>query len=705
MSSTLTAATLRNLGQKEYDKRKQAALEVENLARELRDASEFEKVAGLIQTLSTDLAESPLANLRKGALHALAGTAIGLGPANVTAVLPALLSPVLACFQDQDPRVRYYGCEALYNIAKVARGDSVAHFNAIFDGLFKLSADTDISVQNGMQLVDRLMKDIVAESENFDVDGFMPLLRERVYVTNPFSRQFLVGWISALDSVPDMEMLTHLPVFFDGLFHMLADPNKEIRQQTYSVLSEFLREIREVETIKYAPAVQVLVQHSGSQDKFTRLTAITWLHAFVQQGRDQLLPFCAQVLNAVLASLSHAEDEIREAAQKADAALRQLLQESADSSYEVHTLLHALGGHLGSQYVPTLLASLQWVHMLLKKSAPRVMQLSQQIWPALFACLSNPSEEVVRLDIEALARMAPNEQQFVPFIDHLLHLFRRERGLLEKRGALVVRQLCELLHPRRVFVTLSRALQSEGDLEFASQMVQTLNLILLATNECLELREMLKQASTDADGCALFQTLYPAWSHNPVSLLSICLLSKSHEHAAQLVMEFGSLEVEVPFLMQVTGRHRRHRHRLHLHRLRHRLHLPALLPRPQIDKLVQLIESPIFTHVRLQLLEPERCPHLLKALWGLLMLLPQSPAFTTLKGRLAAVPEIGLLRLQLEGRKAERPPSGAPQIDFGQLLDAYRAVQQKHRAKDDGKRREARVGDGAEAGDAAPAAK
>ena len=47
------------------------------------------------------------------------------------------------------------------------------------------------------------------------------------------------------------------------------------------------------------------------------------------------------------------------------------------------------------------------------------------------------------------------------------------------------------------------------------------------------------------------------------------------------------------------------------------------------------------------------------------------------------------------------PPAGAPQIDIGQLLDAYRAVQQKHRAKDDGKRREARVGDGAEAGTAA----
>ena len=45
----------------------------------------------------------------------------------------------------------------------------------------------------------------------------------------------------------------------------------------------------------------------------------------------------------------------------------------------------------------------------------------------------------------------------------------------------------------------------------------------------------------------------------------------------------------------------------------------------QIDKLVQLFESPILTHVRLQLLEPEIHPHLLKALWGILMLLPQSP--------------------------------------------------------------------------------
>ena len=38
----------------------------------------------------------------------------------------------------------------------------------------------------------------------------------------------------------------------------------------------------------------VLVQHSESNDKFSRLTALNWLHTFVTHGREHLMPFCAQ---------------------------------------------------------------------------------------------------------------------------------------------------------------------------------------------------------------------------------------------------------------------------------------------------------------------------------------------------------------------------------------------------------------------------
>ena len=52
--------------------------------------------------------------------------------------LPELVQPVLTCFEDPDARVRYYACEALYNISKVARGAVLVFFNNIFDGLCKV---------------------------------------------------------------------------------------------------------------------------------------------------------------------------------------------------------------------------------------------------------------------------------------------------------------------------------------------------------------------------------------------------------------------------------------------------------------------------------------------------------------------------------------------------------------------------------------
>ena len=49
--NVLSQSTLRNLGQKEYEKRKHAALEVENMVRELRDANDFEKIHQLVEQL------------------------------------------------------------------------------------------------------------------------------------------------------------------------------------------------------------------------------------------------------------------------------------------------------------------------------------------------------------------------------------------------------------------------------------------------------------------------------------------------------------------------------------------------------------------------------------------------------------------------------------------------------------------------------
>jgi len=84
----------------------------------------------------------------------------------------------------------------------------------------------------------------------FSISRFIPLLSERIHSLNPFTRQFLVQWISVLDTIPDIELVAYLPDYLDGLFNYLSDPNMDVRVATLNVLSEFLREIRQISEIQ-----------------------------------------------------------------------------------------------------------------------------------------------------------------------------------------------------------------------------------------------------------------------------------------------------------------------------------------------------------------------------------------------------------------------------------------------------------------------
>ena len=68
------------------------------------------------------------------------------------------MTPILINFSDSDLRVRYFACEALYNVIKVARGAVLPHFSILFQSLSKLAADPDQSVMNASELLDRLLK-------------------------------------------------------------------------------------------------------------------------------------------------------------------------------------------------------------------------------------------------------------------------------------------------------------------------------------------------------------------------------------------------------------------------------------------------------------------------------------------------------------------------------------------------------------------
>ncbi|KAI9512328.1 vacuolar 14 Fab1-binding region-domain-containing protein [Russula earlei] len=90
------------------------------------------------------------------------------------------LELLLVCFSDPENRVRYFAAECLYNIAKLSNGEVLVYFNPIFDALSKLAADPELSVKNRAELLDRLLKDIVAESASCYVPHFPGTEKRRV---------------------------------------------------------------------------------------------------------------------------------------------------------------------------------------------------------------------------------------------------------------------------------------------------------------------------------------------------------------------------------------------------------------------------------------------------------------------------------------------------------------------------------------------
>ncbi|PNF35433.1 VAC14-like protein [Cryptotermes secundus] len=628
----LSAACVRALNDKLYEKRKAAALEIEKMVKEFARVNNTVQIKKLLKVLGQDFATSHNTNTKKGGLIGLAATAVALGK-DTALYTDELIQPILACFLDSDLRVRYYACESLYNVVKVARGSVLQHFTDIFNALSKLAADPDQNVKNGSELLDRLMKDIVTESSSFDLVAFMPLLREKIYTKNTFSRQFIISWVSVLDAVPDIDLILFLPEILDGLFRILEDHTKEIKTMCDTVLGEFLSSIKkDPSRVDFAGMINIVIAHSQASDEVLQFTAIMWIKEFVQLSGRTMLPFASGILTAVLPCLAFDSDtkkNIKETARAVNFSMMKLItieddgdlsegseavepgdgtasssqeQEIQRKQLDLPSVVDVLIKHLPHTSVQTKVAVLHWIYHLHIRVPNKMFRHVDELFPVLLRTLSDSSDEVVQQDLQVLAEIISSpagnklassgdsslqvpvpvkdildscgsgnnhamNPYFSKFIVSLLRSFSSDRHhLLEDRGAFIIRQLCVLLNSEDIYRTLSEILLHEEDLKFASNMVETLNTILLTSSELFELRTKLKDLKTE-ESCLLFCCLYKSWAHNPVATVALCLLTQNYSHVCDLIRIFANLEVTVEFLTE-------------------------------IDKLVQLLESPIFTWAR-----------------------------------------------------------------------------------------------------------
>jgi vacuole morphology and inheritance protein 14 len=650
-------------------------------------------------------------------LIGLAATAIALGQTELAAHLDDIIHPVLACFGDQDAQVRYYASESLFNIAKVARGEILRYFNEIFDVLCKLSADSDVSVKSGADLLDRLVKDIVHDnassyisiiptdperdykratqatytvngetlqfqpqqsSRAFSLPKFIPLLMERIDTIDPFTRVFLVSWITTLNSVPDLELVSYLPAFLGGLLNFLSDSHNDVRVITQGALDLLLHEIRRISDIQklveqnmveqnsvdvgdvselkhdgelyipgqdvrldYPKIIEILITHIDASDTKIQIVVLTWLESLLEISPMSFVPYLPKLLSVILLTMANNEaSSLKESSKEVNTTLMNLiksLKEEDEKKLNYTSTINQLTSHFLNENEATKVAVLDWLKMLYQKSPKQLLTRGDELFTVLLKALSDSHEQVIHKDLQLLSEISNNsdDKSFSYIIVNLLDLYKKDQKLLETRGNFILRRLCVSLDPIRVYQTLGKALENENDITFAGIIIQILNNNLITAPELSPLRKQLR----NLDDWPLFSSLFKAWCHNAPATLALCLLAQAYELAYSVLQIFVDFEITVNSLVQ-------------------------------IDILVQLLESPVFTRVRLQLLEPENYPYLYKCLYGILMVLPQSSAFSTLKNRLNSVNMISSLpQAKLETDEAKK--------SWDELLEKFKSVQKQ----------------------------
>ncbi|KAL7443113.1 hypothetical protein ACHAXM_008659 [Skeletonema potamos] len=170
------------------------------------------------------------------------------------------------------------------------------------------------------------------------------------------------------------------------------------------------------------------------------------------------------------------------------------------------------------------------------------------------------------------------------------------------------------------------------DLAFVSNFAQQLGLVFFAAPETEQLRREMKDcigykgnSLRDEQRACLFHIIFYTFSHSIVATLSFCLWGGAFLTASSFLQKIDPLDVSLMFYLE-------------------------------LDRLVDLIERPIFRHLHLRLLECEDDPYqegsgamLFRTLKSILMVLPRSTSYMILKERLSSTARFRQSAVALRG--------------------------------------------------------
>jgi hypothetical protein len=390
-----------------------------------------------------------------------------------------------------------------------------------------------------------------------------------------------------------------------------------------------------------------------------------WMSALTQNADDvaeiTLLPLLSRMVRCVVA-MGADKDALRQNERLCVLMNKYGSTSEISDTIDFQDLLRFLRESLDT--IAVRLTVLNWI-ALVHKTNPRVCDaMLEELNRDVLKCVSDPSEEVVRKALEVLCCLARSDaNRWETFVKQLIDLISEARHQLQQRIPMTIKQLqaqavAAGFAADFVLCTVACLLSKLADRYFVTTVVTTLSMMLITAPELSPLRHSLKLGVKSSTQCErTFRDLYACWACNSVWALGLCLLAGEYDQAHRIATFMADCDPSAHTLMQ-------------------------------LDRLLQLLETPAFTFLRNGLTMPRTHPYLVRTLYTVLMILPQtSPQFKTLQMRLNCAAQLQATLV------AQDAPHGPPGEDESGLFRVFLMAQE-----------ELAMAEGAQTGVASPAA-
>ena len=254
---------------------------------------------------------------------------------------------------------------------------------------------------------------------------------------------------------------------------------------------------------------------------------------------------------------------------------------------------------------------LEWCKILYKKYKKDIFVDFNLFIKEFIQSLPEVKNNIFSEMVEFLCNIEMDKELTIIIIKNLSQKFMKAPELMnnESMVILIIEKLSKSSSINIVYESFSDVLEDNKNYSFVSKMIGYLNQYLISDPNSLNFKKSLINKHNDKNNSQnneLFLKMYKIWSFNPISLIVFCVFTEHFELTYNIILNLIKIQLDNEYYIH-------------------------------LGQLVQLLESDLYDYLRIRLLEPTKNIYLIRALYGILMLLPQGQAFNILSNRMSNV--------------------------------------------------------------------